>query len=247
MSLPKELAEVSGLAALPDGRLLANHDESPALFVVDPQSGAVLRTIQLVGRPQRGDFEDVLMVADTAFLAESDGTIFRIPLPAPGVKARFTRVQGLLGGQCEVESLGLDIGRPGLIVLCKRVRGLRDQGAMLGFRWSYRRQGYERKPSLRVPWQGFGSAANNKARFAASGMTRTLEGRSWLVVDGPNRRIAEIDSSGRVLAIESLPKDLLPQAEAVTIGRDGTLYVASEGHRGLATLVAYYPNRSAAP
>jgi uncharacterized protein YjiK len=94
---------------------------------------------------------------------------------------------------------------------------------------------------MRIPWEGFGPK-EAEPHFAASGMTRTPEGRSWIVVDGPNQRIAEIDSTGQVLGLAHLPEAILPQAEGVTIGRDGTLYVASEGHRGPATLALYYPN-----
>lgn len=246
LRLPAELAEVSGLAVLPDGRLLAHHDESPTLYVLDPLSGSALRTIQLAGRARRGDFEDLLLLADTAFLAESDGTLFRIVLPPPGARARFTRMQGLSGGQCEVESLGLDLGREGLIVLCKRVRGPRDGAALLGYRWSFRTERYERQPSLRVPWQAFGPVEGRQP-FAASGMTRSASGESWLVLDGPNRRIAEVDTAGRVLALAHLPPALLPQAEGVAVGADGTLYIASEGRGGPATLVVYFPRRQPAP
>ena len=34
---------------------------------------------------------------------------------------------------------------------------------------------------------------------------------------------------------------LLPQNEGITFGLDGTLYLASEGHHGLAVLAAYAP------
>ena len=69
----------------------------------------------------------------------------------------------------------------------------------------------------------------------------------WLIVDGPNARILELSVDGRVLGLGELPRQLLPQTEGVTFGVDGTLYLASQGHRGLAVLAAYIPAPSGPP
>src|SRR5688572_20175964 len=39
--LPAQLREVSGLARLPDGRLLAHNDERSRVFVIDPMTGVI--------------------------------------------------------------------------------------------------------------------------------------------------------------------------------------------------------------
>jgi hypothetical protein len=70
---------------------------------------------------------------------------------------------------------------------------------------------------------------------------RTPDGAGWLIVDGPNGRVAELSGDGRVVRVSALPRRLLPQTEGITFGVDGTLYLASEGHYGLAVLAAYAP------
>jgi uncharacterized protein YjiK len=44
-----------------------------------------------------------------------------------------------------------------------------------------------------------------------------------------------------VIGVRGVPRHLLPQTEGITFGVDGTLYLASEGHHGLAVLAAYAP------
>jgi sugar lactone lactonase YvrE len=138
-----------------------------------------------------------------------------------------------------VESLALAVRGPGLVVACKRVRGLRSPGGLTIFRWQ-RRRSYDLRPFVRVPWAAFGGRSESD-RFAASGMVRTPDGTGWLIVDGPNGRVAELSGDGRVVRVSALPRRLLPQTEGITFGVDGTLYLASEGHYGLAVLAAYAP------
>ena len=94
-----------------------------------------------------------------------------------------------------------------------------------------------------MPWAAFGGRGGEADRFAASGMVRTPDATGWLIVDGPNARIAELSGDGRVIGRAGLPRHLLPQTEGITFGADGTLYLASEGHHGLAVLAAYAPIR----
>ena len=172
-------------------------------------------------------------------LAESDGSLLEFTLDDTSTTIPYRRHFGLPSEICEVESLALAVSGPGLVVACKRVQGLRSPGGLTLFRWQ-RRRSYNLRPSVRVPWAAFGGRSEAD-RFAASGMVRTPDGAGWLIVDGPNARVAELSGDGRVIRVSGLPRHLLPQTEGITFGVDGTLYLASEGHFGLAVLAAYAP------
>jgi hypothetical protein len=239
VTLPRALVEVSGLAAWDATHLLAHNDERPTLFVVRTEDGQIVREIRLGVHHRNSDYEDIALDGRHGFLAESDGSLLEFTLDDTSSTIPYRRQFGLPGGICEVESLALAVSGPGLVVACKRVRGLRSPGGLTLFRWM-RRRSYDLRPSVRVPWAAFGGRGEAD-RFAASGMVRTPDGTGWLIVDGPNARVAELSGDGRVIGVRGLPRHLLPQTEGITFGVDGTLYLASEGHHGLAVLAAYAP------
>ncbi len=239
VSLPKALVEVSGLAAWDATHVLAHNDERPTIFVVRTEDGRIVREIQLGLRHRSGDYEDLALDGRHGFLAESDGSLLEFTLDDTSATIPYRRQFGLPAGICEVESLALALNGPGLVVACKRVRGLRSPGGLTLFRWQPRRS-YDLRPFVRVPWEVFGGRGEAD-RFAASGMVRTPDASGWLLVDGPHGRIAELAGDGRVVALATLPRERLPQTEGITFGPDGTLYLASEGHHGLGVLAAYVP------
>jgi hypothetical protein len=239
VTLPRALVEVSGLAAWDATHLLAHNDERPTLFVISTEDGRIVREIRLGLRNRNGDYEDLALDGRHGFLAESDGSLLEFTLDDTSTTIPYRRHFGLPAGICEVESLALALSGPGLVVACKRVRDLRSPGGLTLFKWQ-RRRSYDLRPSARVPWTAFGGRGEAD-RFAASGMVRTPDRTGWLIVDGPNGRVAELSGDGRVIHVSGLPRHLLPQTEGITFGVDGTLYLASEGHYGLAVLAAYAP------
>lgn len=239
MALPRSLVEVSGLATWDSTHLLAHGDELPTLYVIRASDGGIVRAIRLGVRRREGDYEDLALDGRHGFLAQSDGTLFEFTLDDTSSVRAYRRYAGLLGGACEVEALGLDLAGGGLVVACKRVRGMRRPVGVPFLRWGPRRQ-FDLHPAFTIPWSALGGDGD-RARFAASGMVRTPDRSGWLVLDGPNARIAEVAAGGRVVSLRELPRDLLPQAEGITIGLDGALYIASEGKHGPGRLVAYAP------
>jgi len=126
VTLPRALVEVSGLAAWDATHLLAHNDERPTLFVVRTEDGRIVREIRLGLRNRNGDYEDLALEGRHGFLAESDGALLEFTLDDTSTTIPYRRHFGLPGGICEVESLALAVSGPGLVVACKRVRGLRS-------------------------------------------------------------------------------------------------------------------------
>jgi hypothetical protein len=244
IALPRVLTEVSGLAVWDGAHVLAHQDERSVLFVIRLRDGRIDRTID-VGRRGGwpGDYEDLVLQGRHGFLAESGGAILEFTLDDTSTVVPARRHAERPGGACEVESLAADVARSGggLVAVCKHARDDRKDGAMTMWRWQPGR-GYAASPLLRVPWAAFDRRASAPP-FAASGMARTADAAGWVLLDGPHARIAELSPDGRLLAVRALPKHLLPQAEGITFGADGTLYVASEGRRGAAVLSVYTPLR----
>ncbi len=71
--LPASLNEVSGLALMSDGRLLAHGDEFGRISVIDPRRGVLLKEFSIAAR---ADFEGITTTSVTIYMIDSNGEIY---------------------------------------------------------------------------------------------------------------------------------------------------------------------------
>jgi hypothetical protein len=75
--------------------------------------------------------------------------------------------------------------------------------------------------------------------FHGSAMTRHPRTGTLLLLAGPERAFAEVDSTGRVLGGGKLDPKRHRQPEGIAVGPDLTLFISDEGAGKDATLTAY--------
>lgn len=238
--LPAELREISGQAPWNARYLIAHNDEWARLYLVRIRDGHIARRID-VGRAGalKGDYEEVLRDGRLWYLLRSDGLILRFELDDTSSVTSARKYPAFQSAGCEVESLALDVAGPGVLTACKHERGKASNDGMLVLRWDPSGSDAPRV-AFRVPWNALARDPGDP-RFAASGMSRTPDGKGWLVIDGRDGRIAELDGVGSVIALRSLPRQLLPQAEGITFGANETLCLSSEGRDGPGVLAVFQP------
>jgi uncharacterized protein YjiK len=73
-NLPPDLEEISGICFTSDGRKLAAiQDETGYMYLIDKQSGIVEK--DPIFFAEKGDFEDIAVVGDVAYIVKSKGTV----------------------------------------------------------------------------------------------------------------------------------------------------------------------------
>ncbi len=237
--LPLPFREVSGLALAPDGRLFLHNDEQGILAAVDPREGRILATYRLGPRTPREDFEGVAITGDRLFLVTSDAVLFETRLPPAGAAdlavLPFRRMRTGLGARCEVEGLAADPPTAAdtvLVLACKTPRESALAGRLTMFRWSVTRGALASPDRISVPFEALTAGRGRReAAFRASGLDRVPSTGHYVAVAGPDRAIAELDASGRVVAAAALHRRHV-QAEGVVVTPDGALIVSDEGPRG---------------
>src|SRR5690606_19179387 len=73
--LPRILAEISGLAYLEENKVVAVQDEQGKLYIYNLSSEKIEKEIGFAGR---GDYEEVAIHEDVAYVLLSDGSIIKI-------------------------------------------------------------------------------------------------------------------------------------------------------------------------
>jgi hypothetical protein len=244
MELPAQLAEVSGLASTPDGRLLAHGDEQAVIFQIDFTGRKVVKRFA-VGNgsgPLLGDFEDIQVVGDRIFLVTSAGELLETREGADGATVPVLRRTRGLRGTCEVEGLSWDEPSSSMLLLCKETRGKRWKDQLVILAVDPATGEFAPEPKLTVP-QAELSRVTGEKHFAGSAMVRHPRTGTWILVAGPQRAFAEIDSTGKVLGGGVLPRAHHRQPEGLAIASDLTLLISDEAAGGRATITGYASRR----
>jgi hypothetical protein len=244
IELPKELAEISGLAFTKDGRLLAQGDERAVIYQVDFPSGRLVKRFAIGdgGGPLHGDFEDIQVVGDRVFLVTSAGVLVEAREGRDGETVPLVRRTRGLGGACEVEGLSWDDASSSMLLLCKHAQGKRWRDQLVILAVNPATGEFESEPRVTVSHADLESATGVK-RFAGSAMVRYPRSGTWILVSGPEHAYAEIDTSGKVLAGGRLHPKRHRQPEGLAIAPDLTLLISDEAAGAKATITGYASRR----
>jgi uncharacterized protein YjiK len=240
IALPADLAEISGLAYTPDGRLLAHGDEQAVVYQIDLASGRPVKRFGIGGPsgPLLGDFEDILVVGDRIFLVTSQGEILEAREGGDGeTKPPLRRGRGL-GGACEVEGMTWDEGSRSLLLLCKQAKGKQWRGQVVILAVSSETGEFEPEPRLVIPEAELQRVTGAKS-FAGSAITRHPRSGTYLMLAAAQRAYAEIDSTGKVLGGGRLSAQRHRQPEGIAIAPDLTLLISDEAAGRTATITGY--------
>jgi uncharacterized protein YjiK len=240
IALPADLAEISGLAYTPDGRLLAHGDEQAVVYQIDLASGRPVKRFAIggPGGPLLGDFEDIQVVGDHIFLVTSRGEIVEAREGGDGQTMPPLRRGRGLGGACEVEGMTWDEASRSLLLLCKRTNGRQWKGQVVILAVSPETGEFEPEPRLVIPEAALRGVTGVRG-FAGSAITRHPRSGTYLMLAGPQRLYAEIDSTGKVLGGGRLSARAHRQPEGIAIAPDLTLLISDEAAGRTATITGY--------
>jgi uncharacterized protein YjiK len=241
--LPAELAEISGLATLPDGLLLAHDDELGRVGVLDPRKGSLLRRFTL-GSRVRDDFEGITLVGDTVYMATSNGVLYRFRVGDDGAEVPHEIRDTNLGKECEFEGVTYDPTASALVLVCKNVRIQEFKDHVLLYRVSLTDVSAPPVP-LAIPLSQ-AVAGNDWDSLHPSDITVDPTTGNYIVIASQERAFLELTPAGAVVRAEALPKRH-KQPEGVAITDDGLLIISDEARKGFASITLYrWRSRAAA-
>lgn len=233
--MPGRLAEVSGLALTPDGRLFAHDDERGRVHEIDTGTGEVGKRLDLQG-DVRGDFEAIAVVGERFFLITSAGLLheFREGADREEVAHRVTDTR--LGARCEVEGLAHDPVEQTLLVACKRATP--DRGVLVIHRLPLDPAdgpvGAIEIATAALPPLGLDED------FQPSAILVTPVG-TLLLASAVGEMLLEVDRDGRALHGVRLDPGRHPQTEGLALDGEGRLYLADEQNDQDAHVSVYAP------
>jgi len=232
--LPPELAEISGLALTPDGRLFAHEDETAQITEIDYRRGTVIKHFFVGKETLHGDFEGLTCVGDRFFLLSSEGTLYEFQEGAEGERVDYKAHDTHLGKECEFEGLAYDSTANAIILACKNP-GLKEfKGMMVMYRYSL--DGGETS-EFTVPYsEAIGK--NNWKQLRPTDITVDPSNGNYVLVAAQEKALLSITEGGDVVFSRPLG-GRHPQAEGVAITRDHILIVSDESTNTAASITLY--------
>ena len=242
--LPGALREISGLAVLPDGRLLSHQDERAVIYEVDPGTGSILKAFSAGLNGVRGDFEGIAVAGSRIFLSTSSGNLLETVEGEAGSAMQYKTYELGLQRLCEFEGLAYDPRSNSLLLPCKRTRTreLRDHLVVFVVRLDSMEPYHV--PQVFVPFEAL-EALDLKDRFRPSAIEVHPETGRLILVSAQEEAAVELSPEGRLLGGERLHRKTHPQTEGITFLPDGALVLADEG-QGKKGRLTRYPVRSTA-
>jgi uncharacterized protein YjiK len=246
--LPRDLAEISGVALTTDGSLYAHDDERGQVFQIDPRRGVVTKRFSFgtLEAEARDDFEGMTIAGGRIFIVASTGRLYEFAEGAPGERVRFSVHDTELEGQCEFEGVAWDPTLASFLLVCKRVLtpGWRDH--LVLYRWRMRHGGGNQLAPIVIPlaivigtnpWKTL-----NPSDIAVDPVTG-----NYVIIAGQERAIIVITPSGEVVRSTTLP-GVHAQAEAVAMTPEGILILGDEATSRPASLTLHHwPLTAATP
>lgn len=239
--LPNRLAEISGLASTPDGRLFAHDDERGVIYEIDVADGRLVKAFALGDRTAREDFEGMAVVDDRLYLVASHGRLYEVAEGRDGEHMLYNSYGTGVGRSCEVEGLAFEPRNRTLLLACKRTRVAELDAFVVIFRWSVDRRAMAPDSMIRIPRAALEPFLGND-EFSPSGIERHPGTGTYFLVAAREEAIIEVTARGEVLAATAMRKSDHRQSEGITFTKNLELVIADEGGDKRARLTVYPPS-----
>ena len=224
--LDDELDEVSGLAYVDEHTLAMVNDEKGNIYLWNRQAEDITGKIDF---GKSGDYEGITLAGSTAYVLRSDGDVYEVTdfYGHP----ETVKHENPLSSDNDAEGLAYDAERQQLLIACKATgRTQEDPDDVLAYRFS------PTAPDVLVP-----ALTARGPRVHPSGIALHPRTHHYYLLSSADRQLLMFDTDGQLLQTAQLARQRFPQPEGICFSPEGTLYIASEGRHGQATLLQFNP------
>ena len=233
--LPPILEEISGISYLGNNEMACIQDEDGTIFIFNLETSKITSQIEF-GEP--GDYEDLAVLEDTAYVLRSDAKIFEIKnFRSKNFKTNSYQVSGL--DINDVESLEIDRVNNRLLFAVKEYNNRKVIKGIYAFNLSTKT--VEKQPVVSLDGEAkiykdlVGGKASQVIRPSAIRFhPKTGE---LYVLEGNQPKLIILDKNGTESNIHILNTETFQQPEALGFDEKNRLYISNESRRQPANIL----------
>ena len=256
IELPGYLAEVSALGYFPDNQLVMTQDENGIIYVLDLEKEEITGDFRF---KNKGDFEGIEVIGNTAYVLRSDGVIYEVPNFTQD-DPETNKFETSLSERDDTEGFGFDPATQTLLIACKEAtrkggEKIRYQRSVIGFDL----QSLQALPDpymtidlreiqafLLQHAEGEDGLADARAFDPEKGGSLKPSGIAVhpisgyiFVIASNGQRMVVFNQKHQVVQVQKLPREIFGQPEGICFNPKGDLFISNEGRSGKGNVLMF--------
>ena len=246
--LPGKLVEISGISYIDENRLACVQDERGNIYIFNTASGKIEKKTDF---GEDGDYEDIVVVENDAWVLRSDGTLFRCLNYQDEEKLKVTEFKTALHGKNDTEGLALLPHENSLLIACKGKPFIgeskskkKDKKIKAVYRFDLKTKQLDKSPFLLIHVDSLRKKilknnAEGKFTFKPSGIAiHPVTGNIYIIASA-GKMMAVFSEEGELLAMIRLKKKIFKQPEGISFSPGGTMFISNEGGKDKGTILKF--------
>lgn len=255
--LGHNLQEISGISLYGDNKIACIQDEKGIIYMFDTREGRVTDTYKF---GKNGDYEDIVVVNDTAWILSSNGVIFKVT-NFTHKKRKVTSYSTALSTKNNTEGLAYDLSDNNLLIACKDQSSIKGHEKLTGFKAIYRfgttDYKLKEKPEFLINLAQFNVYEETRyfksislklakklnlydnAGFRPSGLAIHPLSKELYVISATPGKLIVINHDGNIRLILPLEKSIFKHPEGICFSPEGDLYISNEGNKGKGNILKF--------
>ena len=187
------------------------------------------------------DVEDVTIVNNTVYALWSHGAVFKVTdwLGKPASQ----EIKTFLSKENNTEGICYDPVSHNLLIACKNESDVDDEKKSTRAIYEYDVSGdtLKENPFMLIHKKDFKKETGEKLDFYPSAIAvHPVTHNIYILSTKDTKCMAVFSHDGKLISFEFIDKDLLLQPEGICFAPDGTLYISTEGKKGVPAYLCQY-------
>jgi uncharacterized protein YjiK len=230
--LPSALNEISGIALSGGQCITAVNDEKGILYLYDLKGNNITAKINF---GNDGDFEDVAVFKNTAFVLRSDGVLFVVANYKTDSKIQLYST--FLDKKDNLEGLYHDAAQNRLLLACKGNSKGGDYRNVYSFLLDKKQLNPD--PELIINQETIKKKYGTKRFFEPSAIAKHPIRGTFFIITSSGKMMAEYSATGTLLYLYDLKYPHFVQPEGISFDSNGDLYISNEAKKKQATILKF--------
>lgn len=249
--LPSYLKEISGISYFQKDKIACVQDEEANIYIFDIQRGEVISEFDF---GKNGDYEDIAIVKNDAYVLRSDGTLFKVEDFEANPK-KAIKIKTALGQKNNTEGLVYDENTNSLLIACKDSPSIDEEKPYTGFKAIYRfdleLETLIEKPAYLIDFSKIDSAkvtgsvadffteaaiklklSDGSNFFPSAIAIHPLDTEKIYLISNIGKSLVIMNRSGDILRIINLDSRVFNQPEGICFSENGDLFISNEAVNG---------------
>jgi len=233
--LPKELEEISGLSFYKKNKLACIQDEDGIFYIYDLKKKEILRKDEF---GEKGDYEGVEVIRDTAFILKSNGDIYSFLIKSRGI-GPVSMIKTDLAKKNDSEGLGFYNRNQELLIACKEEPGTKKveiEKSRSIYRVTMNDRKFKKNPKFIIDGKSYnkmlemkGLSKKKHKPFKPSGVAVHPKTNYTFVIGSVGKMLIILNHEGEIVDLIPMNPKIFWQPEGICFNPEGDMFISSEG------------------